>query len=556
LAKGVIFFIFNQYVQRTRNTNEINEFRFSKFNINILGEKIMNRKLSIFKTICILTFGLFLFTAIGVTAQTQKFLRTENSVNGKYIIIFDENQQENQNRISSVNDVSTLASEVTAKYEAKIAEVYSEAVKGFSANLSEKEAIALSEDSRIKYIIEDEIVKINGIQKNASWGLDRIDQRSQNPDTKYIDTFNGSGVNVFVIDTGINPYHAEFQGRASIGADFVGDGQNGFDCNGHGTHVAGTVAGITTGVAKNARVIGVRVLGCNGSGTASGLLSGIEWVIRNRTIPAVANMSLGFGGINPVVDTAVHNLVASGVTTVVAAGNDYGQDASNYTPARVTEAITVGATNIQDVRADFSNVGSVVDIFAPGNDIKSAWYNGGYVNLSGTSMASPHVAGAAAQVLQLFPNASPSDVEQYLKNYATKNVIGDTRGGQNNLLFNYFANHCGLFMPGQTLYKGQSISSCSGNTRLIFQTDGNVVLYRNDGVALWHTRTNGKTNATYFTMQNDGNLVLYTNTWSPLWNSRTAGNTNAFLFLQDDRNLVIYNDRFDRALWNTGTSGR
>jgi subtilisin family serine protease len=542
-------------VQRTRNTNAINEFRFSKFNIKIVGEKIMNRKLSIFKTIGILTFGLFLFTAIGVTAQTKKFLRTENSVNGKYIIIFDENQQENQNRISSVNDVSTLASEVTAKYEAKITEVYSEAVKGFSANLSEKEAIALSEDSRIKYIIEDEIVKINGIQKNASWGLDRIDQRSQNPDTKYIDTFNGSGVNVFVIDTGINPYHAEFQGRASIGADFVGDGQNGFDCNGHGTHVAGTVAGITTGVAKNARVIGVRVLGCNGSGTASGLLSGIDWVIRNRTIPAVANMSLGFGGINPVVDTAVRNLVASGVTTVVAAGN-YGQDASNYTPARVTEAITVGATNIQDVRADFSNVGSVVDIFAPGNDIKSAWYNGGYVNLSGTSMASPHVAGAAAQVLQLFPNASPSDVEQYLKNYATKNVIGDTRGGQNNLLFNYFANHCGLFMPGQTLYKGQSISSCSGNTRLIFQTDGNVVLYRNDGVALWHTRTNGKTNATYFTMQNDGNLVLYTNTWSPLWNSRTAGNTNAFLFLQDDRNLVIYNDRFDRALWNTGTIGR
>ena len=235
-----------------------------------------------------------------------------------------------------------------------------------------------------------------------------------------------------MIDTGIRPTHQDFGGRASIAADFVGDGQNGNDCHGHGTHVSGTVGGASFGVAKGVALHGVRVLDCAGSGTFSGVIAGVDWVTANRQNPAVANMSLGGSAFDPL-DTAVRNSIANGVTYVIAAGND-GIDASNTSPARVSEAITVGATDISDNRAIFSqfsssNFGAVLDLFAPGKFITSAWWDSdtSQQTISGTSMASPHVAGVAALYLQNNPGANPATVGAAIINNATLGKVIDSR---------------------------------------------------------------------------------------------------------------------------------
>ncbi|HST23868.1 MAG TPA: S8 family peptidase, partial [Blastocatellia bacterium] len=252
----------------------------------------------------------------------------------------------------------------------------------------------------------------------------------------YSYTTTGSGVNVYIIDTGIRRTHTQFGGRAFVGFDAVGDGQNTNDCNGHGTHVAGTVGGSTTGVAKAVRLFAVRVLNCSGSGTNSGVIAGVNWVTSNRILPAVANMSLG-GGVSTALDTAVRNSIASGVTYAIAAGNS-NTNASNSSPARVAEAITVGSSTINDARSSFSNFGSVVDIFAPGSSIVSAWFTSDTAGatLSGTSMASPHVAGVAARVLQSSPGSSPATVRNTIVNAATLNTLtGIPAGTANRMLF-------------------------------------------------------------------------------------------------------------------------
>jgi subtilisin family serine protease len=243
-------------------------------------------------------------------------------------------------------------------------------------------------------------------------------------------------VNVYVIDTGIRRTHTQFGSRAFVGFDAINDGRNTSDCNGHGTHVAGTIGGSTYGVAKGVRLFAVRVLRCNGSGTTSGVIAGVDWVTRNRVTPAVANMSLG-GGASTALDTAVRNSIAAGVTYAVAAGNA-NTNASGQSPARVGEAITVGATTQSDARSSFSNFGSVVDIFAPGSSILSAWYtsNSATATLSGTSMASPHVAGVAARYLESTPAATPAQVRNEIVNNATANRLsGVPSGTANRLLF-------------------------------------------------------------------------------------------------------------------------
>ena len=312
--------------------------------------------------------------------------------------------------------------------------VWAHALKGFSVQMTEEEAQALAEDPDVAYVEEDAVMEINVTQTGATWGLDRIDQRNRPLSTTYSYTTTGSGVNVYVIDTGIRRTHVDFGTRALAGFDAFGGSAT--DCNGHGTHVAGTIGGTTWGVAKSVRLFAVRVLNCSGSGSTSGVISGVNWVTANHIKPAVANMSLG-GGASSSLDTAVNNSISAGVTYAVAAGNS-NANAANFSPARVAAAITVGSSTSSDARSSFSNFGSGVDIFAPGSSIRSAWYtsNTTTATLSGTSMASPHVAGVAARILQSSPTASPATVRNTIVSNATLGVLtGIPTGTSNRLLF-------------------------------------------------------------------------------------------------------------------------
>jgi subtilisin family serine protease len=313
---------------------------------------------------------------------------------------------------------------------------YSAALNGFAATLPVSSLLALRQNPDVEYIEIDQVVSIDSTQSPATWGIDRIDQRNLPLSNSYTYNNTGAGVRAYNIDTGIRTSHNEFGGRASVGTDTVGDGQNGNDCNGHGTHVAGTVGGSTYGVAKSVSLVAVRVLNCSGSGTTSGVIAGVDWVKANAVKPAVANMSLG-GSVSSSLDTAVKNSIASGVTYAIAAGNS-NKNACNYSPARVAEAITVGATTSTDARASYSNYGSCLDLFAPGSSITSAWYNSNTATntISGTSMATPHVAGVAALYLQSNASATPAQVRDAIVNNATTGKV--TSAGSkspNKLLF-------------------------------------------------------------------------------------------------------------------------
>ncbi|HEX8360558.1 MAG TPA: S8 family peptidase [Longimicrobium sp.] len=317
--------------------------------------------------------------------------------------------------------------------------VYTAALTGFAAELNSGQLNALRNNPNVDYIEQDARVQATTTQSNATWGLDRSDQRALPLNGTYNYTPTGAGVNVYIIDTGIRFAHAEFitngVSRAVSGYDAV-DGGAADDCNGHGTHVAGTVGGNSYGVAKGAKLYGIRVLDCAGSGTNSGVIAGMDWVAQNHVKPAAANMSLG-GGASQATDDAIQRMVNAGVTVVVAAGNE-NQNACNVSPARAAAAITVGATTNTDARASFSNFGSCLDIFAPGNNITSAWYTGNTATntISGTSMASPHVAGVAALYLQGTPSASPAAVTNALVTTATSGKVTSLgTGSPNKLLF-------------------------------------------------------------------------------------------------------------------------
>jgi subtilisin family serine protease len=375
----------------------------------------------------------------GGNQDTPRFHRHQGrNIPNHYIVVLD--QDVNGLEADPVADI-TVASDAdqvmfTAASTGRVEHVYAHALHGFSAEMTEAEAIALSNDPRVRFVEEDSIVQINTTQNNATWGLDRIDQAARPLSGTYTYTTTGSGVNAYVIDTGIRITHTQFQGRASVAFDAINDGRNGIDCNGHGTHVSGTIGGVTYGVAKSVRLFAVRVLNCQGSGTNSGVIAGVDFVTRNHASPAVANMSLG-GGISTALDTAVQNSINSGVTYAIAAGNS-NTNAANSSPARVGAAITVGASTINDARASFSNFGSVVDIFAPGQSITSAWATSDTATntISGTSMATPHVAGVAARYLQTHTTASPATVRNALVAAASLNrLTGIPAGTANRLLF-------------------------------------------------------------------------------------------------------------------------
>jgi aqualysin 1 len=317
--------------------------------------------------------------------------------------------------------------------------VYTHALTGFAGKISEAARQGLLRDNRVVRVEPDGIATIVSTQTNATWGLDRVDQHALPLSTTYTYTNTGAGVRAYIIDTGLRFTHNEFGGRATSGFDAI-DGGSADDCNGHGTHVAGTVGGTTYGIAKGVDLVGVRVLNCSGSGTWSQVIAGIDWVTGNHAAgtPAVANMSLG-GGANSSVDAAVRRMIADGVATALAAGNN-GRRACSFSPARVTEAMTIGATNSSDRKASWSNYGSCVDWFAPGVSITSAWYSSNTATntISGTSMASPHTAGVAALYLQTNTSASPSAVRTALFNNTTKGVVTSSKTTNNHLLFSNY----------------------------------------------------------------------------------------------------------------------
>jgi subtilisin family serine protease len=334
-------------------------------------------------------------------------------------------------------DFTASATGLAAEYGGKVGQVFNNAMRGFTVNLSEAQARKLAANPAVDYVEQNQVFHVETTQTNPpSWGVDRIDQANLPLDSRYNYTSTGAGVNVYVIDTGVRVSHSTFGGRARNGYDFVDNDAVAQDGNGHGTHVAGTIAGSQYGVAKGATVYGVRVLDNSGSGTTAGVIAGIDWVTSNAVKPAVANMSLG-GGVSTALDDAVRRSISSGVTYAIAAGNS-NANASTSSPARVTEAITVGATTNTDARASYSNYGSLLDIFAPGSSITSSWNTSDTATntISGTSMATPHVAGAAARYLQSNKSATPSQVATALINSSTKNkVTSPGTGSPNRLLY-------------------------------------------------------------------------------------------------------------------------
>ena len=402
----------------------------------------------------VLSAALAVLSATGVSAQPESranhsFARSQ-PIPGRYIVVFKD----------EVADPRGEADRKVRKAGGRKHHAFSRALKGFAATLSDAAVEELRNDPSVDFVEQDQTVSIRQVQNPATWGLDRIDQADRPLDGSYHFNCTGAGVHAFIIDTGIRADHAQFAGRLLPGYSSVPDANGTNDCDGHGTHVAGTVGGSTWGVARGVSLIPVRVLDCNGEGTWSGVIAGIDWVANSSLRPAVANMSLG-GGFSASVNAAVASAVSSGVTMVVAAGNE-NSDACKKSPASEPSAITVGSTTTGDVRSSFSNFGKCVDIFAPGSSITSSWNTSSTATntISGTSMASPHVAGVAALALEANASASPAAVGLFVTANATAGRLTTLGSGSPNLLL--FSLAAGV--PTEPPLPSVAVKSLSGKS--------------------------------------------------------------------------------------------
>ena len=383
-----------------------------------------------------LILSLIVAFAITSPAFAGKYIPSNGiPVEDQYIVVLKD-------EMPSVQAREALLQNFAAQHGGELIRTYVAALNGGVIRMNEAKAKALANHPFIGYIEQDSVIQLivpmgtTTQDPSPSWGLDRIDQQSLPLNSAYNYNNDGTGVNAYVIDTGIRISHSEFNGRATLGYDVIKGNSKGGDCNGHGTHVAGTIGGSNYGVAKNVKLIAVRVLNCQGSGTTSGVITGIDWVTKNVSRPAVANMSLG-GGASVSLDTAVSNSINAGISYAVAAGNS-SQDACVSSPSRVPSAITVGATDQTDTRPSWSNFGKCLDLFAPGVSIKSAWIGSDTATntISGTSMATPHVTGVVALKLQGTPSATPGEIADDLINKSTQGaVINAGINSPNRLLF-------------------------------------------------------------------------------------------------------------------------
>lgn len=355
----------------------------------------------------------------------------------EYIVVLD----------ASTADVTGRANALLKAHGGKLNRTYSHSIKGFSAHMSAAAAAALANTQGVAFVEQDQEYATSDTQGGATWGIDRIDQSSLPLDGNYSYSGNGAGVYVYIIDSGIRSTHSQFGGRVVPAYSAIGDGYGAEGCNGHGTHVAGTVGGATVGVARGVTLYSVRVLDCMGNGTASTVIAGVDYVTAYHGSPAVANVSIS-GGYSAALNQAVQNSINSGVTYAVAAGNS-AADACGYSPASLPAALTVGATTSSDQQASYSNSGACVDLFAPGSAIYSAWSTDNYAmgSLNGTSMATPHVAGAAALYLQNNPGASPATVAAAIVGNATTGVLSGLVNGSVNRLLRVNGSGGGTFTP-------------------------------------------------------------------------------------------------------------
>ncbi|HSI70428.1 MAG TPA: S8 family peptidase, partial [Gillisia sp.] len=378
-----------------------------------------------------------------VKVETETNLK--DIIPGRYIVIVShEPAVKNQKAAKALEE---LTGEINKMAGARVNMKYSQSLTGFSARLTDKQVALLKKDKRVKAVHQDKFVYLEGTatQEYPSWGLDRLDQREGLLDRAYSYNATGAGVNAYIMDSGIRYSHQDFGERASLGIDLVqqypdeeidqnnGELEAGNDCNGHGTHVAGTVGGTRYGVAKNVNLISVRVFSCVGRTTWSRLIMAVDWITENAVEPAVVNMSIG-GMAEEAMDIAIENSIATGIHYVLAAGNN-NSDACNFSPARTAGALTVGASTISNEKARFSNYGECLDVYAPGENIVSAFIEDDTSSrsFSGTSMAAPHVAGLAALYLEKNPNSSPANLHEEIINNSTSGIIKEVPSGNNNL---------------------------------------------------------------------------------------------------------------------------
>jgi serine protease len=379
--------------------------------------------------------GASLLCATAMPVMAGELRTSAQPIEGRYIVVLKDTAARLASERGKGATVSAAAREIASTHRSRLVRSYEHALRGFVVEADDAALARLLADPRVAYVEEDGVATINPTQSGATWGIDRVDQRDLPLSGTYTYNTTATGVHAYIVDTGVLTGHTEFAGRMGNGFRAIADdGRGTSDCNGHGTHVAGTVGGTTWGIAKGVTIHPVRVFGCGNSGAWSEIIAGIDWVTANRVLPAVANMSLGGGG-NTSVDAAVNTLINSGVTVVVAAGNQ-NSDACGFSPARVANALTIGSTDSNDARSSFSNIGTCLDMFAPGGGITSAGIGSTSASavLSGTSMASPHVAGAAALHLANSPSATPAQVATALINDPTPNKVGNAGSGSPNRL--------------------------------------------------------------------------------------------------------------------------